>query len=746
MDVRNTDKTQELRRSKFAKRMLILINVILVLGAIAFSVKYSNRVREEQKEAELNTFESTIESMKQISINYLSMELNYAKDWANYIDNHDMTIEQALDYIRQANNQPDRYAHIVDMHTLEAYSTYQGEDAEELTCYREFYDNQSVDDTNKLFINTMQQMYSMSQQDFCVLGKYRTQDTHLNVISVGTKVRLMTEDGVPADYLLLRVIPVESIRNIWIFPVEYRSAEVGIITKTGDYVVQSPSMKSRTFAEFIRGYNFADDYTRIDKLIAEISGTDNGMLSYLNSKGEECYWYYSNFGGTSNLDILGYIPVADLNIHETDWTIVSMLCGILGLLTILDGVYFMYINKKLREAVETAEAASLAKTRFLSTMSHDIRTPMNAIIGMTELARQHLDDTMYMTDCLNKVSLAGDHLLTLINDILDISKVESGSMVLVPLIFSLREAMEKVIDIAKPQIAEKHLSFEVEECITETMVYADELRMNQIFINILTNAVKYTPEGGHIMLSVHETDIAEESLSVVYQVSDNGVGMSEEFQANMYKMFERGLDSRINQTQGTGLGLAIVKEMVDLMNGTILCDSAPGKGTTFTVTLPLQRASKESRFAENKRYSPDAEEQNTFEDLRVLVAEDNDLNWEIICEMLKSMKVTCDRVSDGKRCVERLQATPEYTYDLIFMDVHMPVMDGKEATQWIRKSNREDMRKMRIVAMTADAFSENVQECLDAGMDGHISKPVDMKKVLAVLRHVEQKKKESSSP
>ena len=406
-------------KEKYVRYLLVLVNVLLILAAICFSVVYSTRMRLEQMKSELDTFEATVESMKQISVNYLSMELNYAADWANYIDAHDMTIEEALDYIRQANHQQDRYAHIVDMHTFEAYSTYQGDDAEELTCYRKFYED--VNDTNKLFINTMQQMYSMSQANFSVLGKYRTEDTHLNVISVGTKVRLISEDGVPTDYLLLRVIPVESIRNIWIFPVEFGSAEVGIITKTGDYVVQSPSMKSRTFAEFIRGYNFADDYRRIDDLIAQISGTDHGILEYKNSKGEDCYWYYSNFGEASNLDILGCIPVADLNVHKTDWTIVFMTCGILALLSILDGVYFMWINRKLREAAALAESASLAKTRFLSTMSHDIRTPMNAIIGMTELAKHHLDEPEYMKDCLQKVSLAGDHLLTLINDILDFS-------------------------------------------------------------------------------------------------------------------------------------------------------------------------------------------------------------------------------------------------------------------------------------------------------------------------------------
>lgn len=259
-------------------------------------------------------------------------------------------------------------------------------------------------------------------QDYNILGKYRADDTQLNVISMGTPVTLLTEDGSQKEYLLLRVIPVESIRKIWVFPVEYKDAEVGIITKTGDYVVQSNAMKSRTFNDFIRVYNFQDDYNKVDDLVAVMNRNDHGLLRYKDSRDRDCFWYFSSFSENSGIHILGYLPVASVKVDRTDWTIVGMTCGVLFLLILLDGSYVLHMNHRLKETVRMAEEANEAKTRFLSTMSHDIRTPMNGIIGMTNIAMDHIQDPMFVTQCLKKVLLAGDQLLTLVNDILDISK------------------------------------------------------------------------------------------------------------------------------------------------------------------------------------------------------------------------------------------------------------------------------------------------------------------------------------
>ncbi len=721
--------------NRVRKVILIVTNVVLIFTAVIFSWMYSTSTQWEQAENELDTFCATIESMKQVSDNYLQMELGYVKDWAKYISYSNMTMDEALEYINHANNQKDRYAHIVDMDTFEAYSSYTENDSNQVNCYKKFYEQET--ETDKIFIENMRRMFN-EEDEYSILGKYRADDTQSNVISVGTGVTLRTEEGVLKEYLLLRIIPVESIRRIWVFPVQYESAEVGIITKSGSYVIPSKSMKSQSFSEFIRGYNYEEEYQKVDELIKQLSTTERGILRYKDSKGEECYWYYSDFGERTGIDILGYIPMKDVNFHRTNWTIVIVTCGVLFILTLLDGMYILHINARLRTTAEMAREASQAKTRFLSTMSHDIRTPMNGIIGMTNLARNHIGDDDYIRNCLDKISLASDHLLTLINDILDISKVESGNMALNPAPFSIEQSIEKLIDIVQTQVADKKINLTVDKNLPQKYLIADELRMNQIYINILNNAIKYTPQGGRIHVSIQEELLPDDRVRLLYRVEDSGIGMSEQFQQNMYQMFTREVDSKIDKTQGTGLGLAIVKQMVDMMKGTITCESEPNKGTTFMVTVELEQAAPEDYNRLNS--ISENSEDNNFEQIRVLAAEDNELNWEIINELLKEMHVFCDRAENGKECVEMIEKSAEGTYDLILMDVQMPLMDGKEATRRIRQSNREYVKSIMIVAMTADAFAEDVQACIEAGMNGHLSKPLDIRKICEVLRQAKQKK------
>ena len=724
------------KKSTAIKYILVMANIILILTSIAFSWLYSQKLDQEQRKSQLDAFCATVDSMKQISDNYLRMELGYAKDWAQYIDHENMTVEEALDYIKKCNHQDDRYAHIVDMDTFQAYSTYRSKDSDLVSCYQNFHTKN--EETYQLFIDTMQNMFA-SVDNFNILGKYRTDDTQLNVVSVGTKVTLLSDTGDQKDYLLLRVIPVESIRKIWIFPLEYMSAEVGLITKSGAYVIPSKSMKSLSFSEFILGYNLIDDYNKIDDLLEQLSTTSSGILEYKDSKNQDCYWYYSSFGEESPLDIVGYIPVANLNVHTTNWVIIIMTCGVLLLLALVDGAYIFHMNHKLRITAKLAEDASQAKTQFLSTMSHDIRTPMNGIIGMTDIAKKHVNEPEYVTDCLNKVSLASDHLLTLINDILDISKVESGSMALNPEVFSIEQSITRLIDIVQVQLQDKTIHFEAHKELPEPYLIADELRLNQIFINILTNAVKYTQQNGAIKLSVREEFLPDNKVRLIYRVSDNGMGMTEDFQKNMYHMFSRESDSRTGKIQGTGLGLAIVKQMVDLMHGTIQCESALNQGTTFTITIDLEKGTEQDYLA---KYGDTSCETDHFEDLKVLVAEDNDLNWEISQELLQSLGVTCTRAQNGQECIDLLEASKDTPYDLILMDVQMPVMNGKEATRQIRQNPRRDIKNIMIVAMTADAFAEDIQECTSIGMNSHIAKPVDSKKVLDVLKQAKQRKME----
>lgn len=575
--------------------------------------------------------------------------------------------------------------------------------------------------------------------DVSILGKYRVNESKTTVVSVGTRVTLWHEDGAgKKDYLLLRVIPIEKMRSIWIFPLEYNDAEVSLITNTGTYVIPSASMKSETFLDYIRGYNFTDNYNQVNELKDQLQNTDRGLLNYKNSRGEDCLWYYSSFGDGLGLDILGYIKASSLEPASSNMLLVFVICGVLVLLMAMDGAYLMSINRRLRETAALAERASDAKKQFLSSMSHDIRTPMNAVLGMTDIARRNVSDPECVTDCLNKVTIAGNHLLTLINDILDISKVESGRMRLNPSSFSLERSIASIEDMIRPQLFEKHIEYSgTYTDIPCKYIIADELRVNQVLINLLTNSIKYTKPGGKVSLTLREERIPgnDNMIRLIFVVEDNGIGMSDEFQKTMYETFSRATNSQINKIQGSGLGLAIVRQMVDLMKGTISCDSKPGVGTRFTVTLefPVAETPVET--------SGDSENGNVdISGMSVLVAEDNDLNWEIIATMLEEYGVKCFRSANVQECIDMLTGSKDGTYDVILMDIQMPIMNGREATKVIRQNEREYVRSIPIVAMTADAFAEDVQACLDCGMDGHISKPVNIQRVLQFLNKVKDNK------
>ena len=720
--------------SRTQKIVLTLCNVILLLAVIFFAVHYTAEVQAEQEQTARDTFCTTIETMKQLSMRYLEAELSSAQDWAAYMQNQNMTVDEALEYVRATNTQTDRRAHIVDMDTLEARSSIQREDGDSINAYQKFEQQDLT-----LFVENMRRMFHGRQ---AVLGKYQVQESQLNVLSVGTRVELNTGSGYTKPYLLLRVIPVESMKKNWIFPVEYPSAEIGMITTYGDYVVPSNSMRSSNFVEFVRAYNFADDYNGAETFLEQLKENDSGLMVLKNSKGVDCYWYYSRLEGYEDLDILGCIPCTALYSTRSSMGIAFLICGTVLLLAVIDGAYILAINRRLRETAKLAEAASEAKTQFLSSMSHDIRTPLNAVLGMTELARSRVSDAAYVQDCLDKISISGSHLLTLVNDILEISKVESGKTTLVPAPFAVEELVSNLESITRSQARARGLQFEVTvHPLMAPWLLGDKLRLSQVYLNLLNNAVKYTEPGGTVWLDVSERAV-EKGVELVCTVRDNGLGMTPEFQRSMYDSFARAADSRIDKTQGTGLGLAIVKRMVELMGGTIQCQSAVGQGSTFIVCIPLQPA--EAVSAPQPVCQPDGTLQGDLAGMRVLIAEDNDLNWEIIQAMLESKGIRCTRAENGRECVQMLEEAPPDTYELVLMDVQMPVLNGRDAARELRRAAREDLRNIPIAAMTADAFAEDVQACLDAGMDVHLSKPIDLEKVLAALRTLRGTKHQSN--
>lgn len=394
-------------------------------------------------------------------------------------------------------------------------------------------------------------------------------------------------------------------------------------------------------------------------------------------------------------------------------------------------------DRILRNALSSAEHANRAKTAFLNNMSHDIRTPMNAIIGFTSLAAEHLDDREIIRDYLEKISTSGKHLLSLINDVLDMSRIESGSVKIEKTNVYLPDVLEdlKTIILESVHAKQQKLLIKMQDVVHEDII-TDKLRLTQVLLNIISNAVKFTPVGGTIHILVEEKASQKAGYAVYsFCIKDNGIGMSKEFQEHVFDSFARERTVTESGITGTGLGMAITKNIVDLMGGTIHLTSKQGEGSEFIVTLECELADK---TVQDKQFScPKAEKKHLdYSGKKVLLVEDNELNREIATEILKSLGMKVDCAADGMEAVEIMSSEAGNQYYMIFMDIQMPKMDGYTATREIR--TLKDMKKANvpIIAMTANAFDEDRKKAIKAGMNGHIAKPIDVDVILQNLDRI----------
>ena len=391
-------------------------------------------------------------------------------------------------------------------------------------------------------------------------------------------------------------------------------------------------------------------------------------------------------------------------------------------------------NEELQQAVQRAEDAGRVKSEFLFNMSHDIRTPMNAILGFTQLAQQHLDDPGTLTGYLDKIAQSGNNLLELIDNVLAMSRAESGRAVVQESICDVRELNQSLRVLFENELDRRGQKSKVEVHVEHRRVWVDVIKVRQVYMNIFSNAVKYTPDGGTISAVTHEYDCKREGYAGYETVvQDNGIGISAEFLPHIFEQFERERNTTESGIQGTGLGMAIVKKNLDQLGGTIRIESEQGKGTRVTIRLEC-RIAPETERPEPSAARPEAEPHAVK---HILLAEDNDLNAEIAMELLKMAGYEAERAENGKVCVEKLQAG---CYDAVLMDIQMPEMNGYQATQAIRQLDDPEKRAVLIVAMTANTFEEDRQKALAAGMDGFITKPVDLKQLKATLAGLQLKR------
>ncbi len=833
-----------------------------MIGIIGFVSLYAQRAANDSIASEVNQFETSTVTLERVTANYLEGEQDICDVWANYINSRPMTIDEAVSFIRSSHVSPDNAAHIVltDDDSLEGLSTRpkMGTKDDYVVSYKA--------------IGLPMRPDKMVEQDGAinVSRSYTNPFNGIQSLAFCNKITLADSRDASKmrEAVLLRVIPTERLEEKWVFPSDrYKDAEVALIDIDSNYIIKGRDYKNNNFVEFYKSYNKID-VAGVEELKERLA-TQSGSFFMLNSRDKECLIAYAPISANQGWTILKYIEMSNLHQSTIDWFLVfGVACALLFLL-VFDMTFMNWFNARLNEAAKEAEAANRAKSDFLSTMSHDIRTPMNAILGLTTIAKRSVDDPAVVKDSLHKIGLASNHLLTLINDILDISKVESGKLSLTPVTFSIVEVTENLVNISQPMVKDKSIDFHFRiNAVEHEYLFADQLRINQVLINILSNALKYTEPHGSVAVDLQElTSDAPDKVRLVYRVADTGMGMSEEFMEHMYESFSRQTDSRVNSVQGTGLGLAITKQMVDLMGGTIECASKLNEGTTFTVTLDVPIAEHEGEEMtlesvdallvdddeaqlETARYMLNAldahvevassgaqalemvrakhslnngygivivdwkmpdmdgvevvrrmrtldggqaptilisaydwsdieesakeagadgfiskpmfkttlyrainerlhlsatsaageDDHSDIAGMHVLVAEDNDINWEIIEMLLEMHGIEATRAENGQVAVDLLASSSPGDYDLVFMDVQMPVMNGVEATKAIRVLPDGRISTIPIIATTADAFSEDVAKCMDAGMNGHIAKPLDIKVVLKEIGKVKEGK------
>ena len=646
-----------------------------------------------------------------------------------------------------------------------------------------------------------------------------------------------------------------------------------IIRADGTYVVRN--RQESDYFSYIR-QNFLDHNgknaeTYVDEL-REAMGR-NAEYSTMFREGNENKYLLCTDLTNSEWFLVSVMPhgtldriLENLGAERQFMTLIMALFILAGVMVIFL-LYYRLSQQQMQEldqARREATKANKAKSEFLSSMSHDIRTPMNGIVGMTTIAIANIDNTERVKDCLDKITLSSKHLLGLINDVLDMSKIESGKLTLNMSQISLRETMDSIVNIVQPQVKsrQQHFDISIQNILTEE-VHCDSVRLNQVLINLLSNALKFTPEGGSIkvFLEQEESPVGDDHVRCHFRVKDNGIGMTKEFQEKIFDTFTREEKAQIDKIEGTGLGMAITKAIVGAMNGTIELQSEPGKGSEFHITLDLEKAdtteadmvlpawrvlvvdnnedlclsavsslkeigisahwatdgkkavemvrkchdegqdyevvlldwkmpemdglhtAREMRkllgqrvpiliisaydwsdieeeakevgiqgfiskplFKSNlylglKRYMLDEVSEESHEDTKVqkfvgkkiLLAEDNDLNWEIAEDLLSEAGFELERAENGKICVEKFEQSAIRFYDVILMDIRMPVMNGYDAAVAIRALPREDAN-LPIIAMTADAFSDDIQHCLDCGMNAHVAKPIDVNRLTQLLR------------
>ena len=712
-----------------------------------FIIHYANTKMRESNENEIEAFEKMTVSAEQIITNYLEDEQHLCDIWANYINRSaeagtPMTAEEAISFIGKAKLSPMIYGHLIflDDSSKKGISTHPR--ATDPNDYSVSYKNIDLFDnpeeiSREVGVVSLTRAYTNPQNGVQSIA-------FMNYVKVLDK-----ESRALKEALLMRVEPVSALEDKFVYlKGEYENVEISIINKDGDYLVHGRSLKNSNFFEYYKSYNRRDitDYNEMTRRVTSESGT----MTMTNSKDEECVISYTPLNSMDSWFLLAYIPRKDLvSNNVVDWVLLGMVILALLVLLVFNYLVLNFYNVKLSEAAEAAKKANEAKSDFLSTMSHDIRTPMNAILGLNEMVlRESREEATiaYSED----IRTAGNTLLSLINDILDLSKIEAGKMEIINVDYSFVSMLNDLVNMVQSKALEKGLLFNLDvDGNIPVVLNGDEIRIKQIITNILSNAVKYTKEGSITFRVGMEKEAAPDSVRLIISVTDTGVGIAPEDMKRLFLAFERIDEKKNRNIEGTGLGMSIAESFLNMMGSHIEVESEYGKGSTFSFALvqgvkdqkPIGDFEEAFRhtLSERKKYHVSF----TAPQARLLVVDDTPVNLTVFENLLKRTKIKIDKALSGD---EGISLYRKNHYDVVFLDHMMPDKDGIETLLEMKGLSDTPNARTPVICLTANAISGMREMFLNAGFDDYITKPIDPDRLEAVLIHYISKDKTEPAP
>ena len=718
------------------KRSLIITINLLIMGFILiFIIRYAGIKANESNKNSIVAFEKMTMTTNQIIANYLEDEQHLCDIWANYINRSaeggaPMTAEEAISFIRKAKISPQIEGHLIyfDDENIEGLSTTAK--VSDPSDYTVSYKN----------VNIFENIENVSVANGVVnLTRAYTNPTN-GVQSIAFLDYVTVLDGKsdkPKQGLLMRVVPLSSLEQKLVFlKGEYENVEISLVDKEGNYVVHGKSFKNSNFFEYFKSYNpaSAEEYGQV---IDEIAG-GTGTMTIKNAKGEDCILSYTPLEAMTTWILLVYIPAGNLMVSRSiDWLLLGIATLGFLVLFIFNSIVMITYNHKLSEAAQQANQANEAKSYFLSTMSHDIRTPMNAILGLNEMILRDSGDENIMMYSEN-IRTAGNTLLGIINDILDFSKIEAGKMELINVDYSFVFLLNDLVNMVQMRAADKGLSLDldIDKNIPVTL-NGDEIRIKQVVINILSNAVKYTKQGS-ITFSIHANKLVDKPDKILLRVSvsDTGTGIKPEDLDKLFVAFER-IDEKMNHNiEGTGLGMAITQRFLNMMGSRLCVESEYGKGSVFSFELeqkvvdwePIGDFEEAFRrpLSERKNYR----EKFTAPEANVLVVDDTPVNLTVFVNLLKKTGLKIDTAESGD---EGILLFKNRHYDVIFLDHMMPEKDGIETLAEMKTITDTPNRETPVICLTANAISGMRKMYTNAGFDDYLTKPIDVDRLETML-------------